>query len=358
MDIAMAPTAAHKQLAVVFSVLAILLLMLLSPAGAAGIAVRSGQRIAFLGDSITAYGWQHTAGYVRLVVNGLADNGIAVTAIPAGVPGNTSKDMAARLNTDVLAAKPDWMTLSCGVNDVWRGTDGVPLEQYKANITSIIDRDQAAGIKVMVLTSTPITEDVSNAFNATLASYNAFLRDIAGRKSCLFADTNAGITEGLKAKTTRDFFLTIDGVHMNPRGDMIMASGILKAFGLSDAQVARARAVWMDMPGGWSLDTVYKDPDIPRGRRNDEIDGHIPLTIRQYEALNRATEAKFSENGINYTCALYAVDCHNTLIKPNGLNESINAIYDMNKQKDVTNRINAMIIKQLEDLIAASPGPK
>ena len=59
------------------------------------------------------------------------------------------------------------MTLSCGVNDVWhfklrlgkRTFKGVGLEEYKKNITAIIDKAQAANIKVMVLSSTMIGED-------------------------------------------------------------------------------------------------------------------------------------------------------------------------------------------------------
>ena len=47
-------------------------------------------------------------------------------------------DLEARLDRDVISKKPDWMTLSCGVNDVWHGKRGVNLEDYKKNIASII----------------------------------------------------------------------------------------------------------------------------------------------------------------------------------------------------------------------------
>lgn len=35
--------------------------------------------------------------------------------------------------------------------------------------------------------------------------------------------------------------LTGDGVHMNPAGDVMMATGVLKAFGVSDEQIAKAK---------------------------------------------------------------------------------------------------------------------
>ena len=128
------------------------------------IAVKNGEKIAFLGDSITAGGWGNPAGYVRLVIAGLEANGIKVEPVPAGIGGHKSDQMLARLDKDVLSKKPQWMTLSCGVNDVWHGPRGVPLDDaaaksgtfddkvatrgtYKKNITAIIDRAKAAGVK-------------------------------------------------------------------------------------------------------------------------------------------------------------------------------------------------------------------
>ena len=83
------------------------------------------------------------------------------------------------------------MTLSCGVNDVWHGVKGIPLDQYKQNITKIVDQCQAAGVKVMILTSTMIGEDQANANNQKLSAYNDFLRSLAKEKNCLLADLNA-----------------------------------------------------------------------------------------------------------------------------------------------------------------------
>ena len=241
----------------------------------ADIAVQNGQKIAFMGDSITANGWGHSTGYVNLVVSALKTNGVTVTPIPAGVSGETSKNMLARLDRDVLGKKPDWMTLSCGVNDVWHGANGgVPLDQYKTNITSIVDQAKAAGIKVVILTSTPIGEDLTAANTVKLADYNAFLKDLATKENCPLADLNAGMQEGLKAKTLPGNYLTADGVHMNPRGDQIMASGILKALGMSDDQIAKAREVWLDIPGGWPITVT------------------VPATIHQYEALVKQAQSQ------------------------------------------------------------------
>src|SRR5205085_2328900 len=136
-----------------------------------------------------------------------------------------------RLERDVLSKKPDWMTLSCGVNDVWHGERGVPLEPYKKNITQIVDRAQAAGIKVVILTSTLIGEDVPNPNNQKAIPYNEFLRELAKEKKCPLADLNAEMQAALKAAAPAHpkggNILTVDGVHMNPAGNQMMAVGVL-----------------------------------------------------------------------------------------------------------------------------------
>ena len=211
------------------------------------IAVKEGQKIAFMGDSITQAG-AGPKGYVTLVIKGLEAAGVKTTAIPAGISGHKSNNMLERLDRDALSKKPDWMTLSCGVNDVWHGANGVPLDQYKINITKIVDQCQTAGVKVMILTSTMIGEDQPNPNNQKLVAYNDFLKELAKEKKCLLADLNADmqaiITKAGAEK--KGNILTGDGVHMNPAGDQMMAFGVLKAFGLSDEQLAKAKASWAD----------------------------------------------------------------------------------------------------------------
>lgn len=220
---------------------------ILAPAGVRGadVAVKDGAKIAFLGDSITQAGAQPD-GYVTLVIRGLETVGVKATAIPAGISGHKSDQMLERLERDVLNKKPDWMTLSCGVNDVWHGEKGVSLDQYKKNITQLVDRCQKAEVKVMILTATMIGEDEPNANNQKLAAYNDFLRSLAKEKQCLLADLNADMQAAVAASADKKGgkLLTSDGVHMNPAGNRMMATGVLEAFGLTPEQLAKAQAGW------------------------------------------------------------------------------------------------------------------
>jgi lysophospholipase L1-like esterase len=231
----------------IFNMIAAAALMTGSTLMAGEIAVKEGQKIAFMGDSITQAG-AGPKGYVTLVIKGLEAAGVKTTAIPAGISGHKSNNMLERLDRDALSKKPDWMTLSCGVNDVWHGANGVPLDQYKINITKIVDQCQTAGVKVMILTSTMIGEDQPNPNNQKLAVYNDFLKELSKEKKCLLADLNADmqaiITKAGAEK--KGNILTGDGVHMNPAGNEMMALGVLKAFGLSDEQLVKAKASWAD----------------------------------------------------------------------------------------------------------------
>ena len=238
---------------------------------AGDVPVKSGDKIAFLGDSITQGGAGHPGGYVQEVISGLKANGITAELIPAGISGHKSNQMLERLERDVLSKKPTWMTLSCGVNDVWHGANGIPLEAYQKNITAIVDKAQSAGIKVMILTATMIGEDANNDNNKKLQPYNEFLRKLAVEKKCLLADLYADMQAAIKPAAAGgkqiELQLTSDGVHMGPLGDRLMARGILKAFGLSEEQLNKANEHWLDLPN------------------TAQLHGFKVVTLRQYEKL-------------------------------------------------------------------------
>ena len=233
--------------------------------------IKTGDKIAFLGDSITQGGAGHPGGYVQLVGSGLAAAGVKVEIIGAGISGHKSNQMLERLERDVLSKKPTWMTLSCGVNDVWHGANGVLLDAYQKNITEIVEKAQASGIQVMILTSTMINEDAKNDTNQKLAPYNEFLRKLAADKKCLLADLNADMQAAIKPAAAGgkqvNLQLTSDGVHMGPLGDRLMARGILKAFGLSEEQLQQANEAWLNA-------------------KTARIQGNLTLTLRQYERLS------------------------------------------------------------------------
>ncbi len=230
--------------------------------------IKSGDKIAFMGDSITQAG-NGRNGYITFVMDALKKEGLEVTHIPAGKSGNRSPDMLARLDDAVIGKDPDWMLLSCGVNDVWHFTlklgnrtfEGVPLEDYRKNIREIVGKAEAADIRVMILTSTMIGEDPEKETNKKLEPYNDFLRELAKEKNLPLADLDKEMRATLatmpdeegKAKMFGDpgyqrnirNKLTSDGCHMNKLGNIMMAKGILRTMGLSEEKIAAAEKSWL-----------------------------------------------------------------------------------------------------------------
>ena len=230
--------------------------------------LKPGEKIAFMGDSITAGGARKN-GYITLTMEALNHDGLKLTHIPAGKSGNRSKDMLARLDASVISKDPDWMVLSCGVNDVWHFTltlgkrtfQGIPLEDYQKNIREILKQAKAAEIKVVILTSTMIGEDPEKETNKKLIPYNEFLRKVAKEKKLplvdLSKDMHAALEKIPDEKGKARMFgepkyerniknkLTTDGCHMNLLGNIMMAKGILRGFGLSEEKVAAVEKRWL-----------------------------------------------------------------------------------------------------------------
>lgn len=204
-------------------------------------------RIVCLGDSITQ-GGENPGGYVWLFRKYLttlypAQN---IEVINAGISGHKSTDMLARYQRDVLDRKPDLVTISVGVNDVWHGfydnhplgdgPRGVSLDDYRRNVEEMTRKAKEAGIRVVLLTTTVIQEDLANRENAKLAGYNAALRELSGKYKTLFVDFQNPFHRIIEAyrKTTggTENVLTSDGVHMNPLGNRVMAHTLLTALGI------------------------------------------------------------------------------------------------------------------------------
>ena len=221
---------------------------LLTASALGAIAVKDGEKIAFLGDSITNFGSREPGGYVNLVIDGLSRCGIKVEKIPAGVSGDKSHQMLARFDKDVAEKKPDWVTVSAGVNDVGWGEKGNELEPFKKYMIGIFDKADKAGIKVLVMTPSFCREAVgysANPNNVKLEGYAQFLREESARRGYLLADVNADFRRIFDSyQTKRGPVLTIDNLHMNGYGNQIIAAAVLKAFGVEEKLISEYIAIW------------------------------------------------------------------------------------------------------------------
>ena len=193
---------------------------------------KNGDTIAFLGDSITQAG-SYDDGYIRLFEKVIRSLGIEQYAFfERGVGGNTSADMLARVDNDVVAYHPTWTTYSAGVNDICYTGKTQTLEQYQANVTATFDKLDACGTKVIVFTTTVVSEQTGES---ALDPYVTWLRSEANRRGYRIAEMNTAMKDELIARGatgSTPWKLTTDGIHLNADGNKIMAWELLKAFGI------------------------------------------------------------------------------------------------------------------------------
>lgn len=200
---------------------------------------KDGDKVAFLGDSITQWGTEHKDGtpnpdgYVRLVVAAIRAGGAAIEPIFAGIAGNTSRDMLKRVETDVFAKQPNWLFLSCGVNDAPNGIDnpGVPLAEYRDNLAKIVRRAKQDGVRVIMLEPTMVLEEPHVA-NVNERAYVDAFRELAANSRLPLVPLNRAFTAAIGAKVdpkVREY--TVDGTHMNKSGNRLMAETILETLG-------------------------------------------------------------------------------------------------------------------------------
>lgn len=204
--------------------------------------LKEGNTIVAIGDSITQAG-----GYLR-DIDAVLEQQYADLKVPkivnVGIGGQKAEDLIKRFDKDVVQRKPTFVTLSIGINDVWHRLkdphDEKVLAAYRENVGKMVDMAQAAGIKVILLAPTIITEDPAAEGNKRLVKYVAALKEIAGEKKCQFVDLHGMFLAALKQKPgeVKGNWITSDGVHMNARGDAVMAVGVLRAFGVPDAKIA------------------------------------------------------------------------------------------------------------------------
>ena len=101
--------------------------------------------IICFGDSLTAgYGTDPGQSYPDFLQKMLNDKGYAYRVVNEGISGNTSKDGVERLN-HITTANPALVVVEFGGND---GLRGLPLDQTKNNIATMLDALQKSGTKV------------------------------------------------------------------------------------------------------------------------------------------------------------------------------------------------------------------
>jgi acyl-CoA thioesterase-1 len=173
-------------------------------------------RIVAFGDSLTAgLGVAQEEAYPARLQRRLDERGLRYRVINAGVSGDTTAGGLRRVDW-VLKSRPEFVILELGGND---GLRGLNLQQTKANLAEIIQRCQAASVKV-ILAGMKLPPnygaDYTKGFEAI---YPALAKQYRLTLIPFFLDGVAGSASLNQA----------DGIHPTSEGYRIIADKVLEA---------------------------------------------------------------------------------------------------------------------------------
>jgi lysophospholipase L1-like esterase len=199
--------------------------------------LHTGERIVFLGDSITQLGVKPN-GYVTLIQESLhkEHEGMNIEIIGAGVSGNKVPDLQKRLQRDVLDKHPTVVVIYIGINDVWHwvtpNLKGTTKEDFESGLKDIIASIQNTGARVILCTPSVIGEknDGTNPQDAMLGEYSDISRRVAKETGSTLCDLHKAFEEYLKSHNPNNEekgILTVDRVHLNDEGNRFVAEQIL-----------------------------------------------------------------------------------------------------------------------------------
>lgn len=192
------------------------------------------QKIVCIGDSITEDGRFTDPkglgdGYVRLIHDYVQARypSINLNIVNKGISGNRITDLETRWERDVIEEEPDWVSISIGINDVWRQLDHPPMDQvYPAEFEEVYRRlltdvKENTNAQLIIMEPTIIEEDIHSKGNKLLIEYVNITRRLSSEFQALHIPTHEKFIEYVEHYP--DTNLTNDGVHMNPLGRMLMA---------------------------------------------------------------------------------------------------------------------------------------
>lgn len=182
-------------------------------------------KLVCFGDSVTGV-YYHTGGrraYTDMIKIALQNGfyGIDITAINAGVSGNTTVNALERIEQDVLAHKPDLVTVMFGLNDMTR----VPIEDYRANLRAIVERCRAAGAEVILCTPNSI-QDTAERPVEKLIQYADVVRAVAAATDVPLADCFRDFEKVREGNEQQWAMLMSDEIHPNMAGHKQIATTI------------------------------------------------------------------------------------------------------------------------------------
>lgn len=187
-------------------------------------------RVVFIGDSITLGSGDrtnpdqpiHGVSFAPLAC-GLSQGRLLMVR-NQGIAGQTSAEVLARFDTDVVAYAPGIVHILAGTNDVESVSGSVTL----ANILAMVKRAKATGSLPIVGTLPP--KDTATTIGQRNIQYvNTRLRYLASQHAFLLVDYFTALADPATADGHFVAAYTADGVHTTRAGQVVMATALANA---------------------------------------------------------------------------------------------------------------------------------
>lgn len=197
------------------------------------------KKIIFFGDSITEYG-MGSNGYVTLIRNHLHDHAIeGFHLMGAGISGNTVQDLRKRMESDIIWKEPFATIVFIGINDVWHNAKAGEqpfTNQFEEDYRYIIQQLKVHDIKTVLCTPVVIGEKQHglNERDADLDLYTNIVRKLSSEFNVPLVDLRKIFLNYYVVNNPTNLssnILTMDGVHLNRKGNALVAESIWQVLG-------------------------------------------------------------------------------------------------------------------------------
>jgi lysophospholipase L1-like esterase len=192
---------------------------------------KSGDRVLFLGDSITEQYQYSTDIELYLTTRFPKWN---LVFLNAGIGGDTAGGGNGRFTPHVLAEKPTAITINFGMNDGGYGAfNPGARDNYAKNTEGMLTAAKAAGVRVALVSPNAVDTRIQERFKLYLETQKQFyepLQGLAEKYGAAFVDQYA-VTRQAIEKMQADGATKVvpfgDGFHTAPSGGLLMAHSIL-----------------------------------------------------------------------------------------------------------------------------------
>jgi lysophospholipase L1-like esterase len=196
--------------------------------------VQKGDRIVFLGDSITEQ-YEYSTDIELYLTTRFPDWNL--TFLNAGIGGDTANGGAGRFQQHVLDEKPTAVTINFGMNDAgYQKFDANRNKQYVEKTTAMLEMAKKAGVRVALLSPNAVDRRRSPGFSdfkvylETQKQFYAPLKDLAEKHGATFVDqytVTRTALEKMEADKADSVVPFGDGFHTASSGGLLMAHSIL-----------------------------------------------------------------------------------------------------------------------------------